>query len=134
MNHLVFVYGTLRQGCSNHGLLKDEKYLGTARTKDRYALYVDDYPYLVKDQPRSRVKGEVYQVSTQGLARLDILENHPAWYKREKIRVCLDMGEVILAWIYFFPTARGRLVSGGDYLQSSLGCSRTGHQALKEEE
>lgn len=112
----VFVYGTLRKGCSNHGLLQDAKFLGLARTREKYALYTQDIPYVVKDQAVSHIRGEVYQVDETGLGRLDILEGHPDWYAREKSAVYLDTGEKIQAWIYFFPEPHGELVQNGDFL------------------
>ena len=125
MDNLVFVYGTLRQGCSNHHLLKGETLLGPARTMDRFALYVDDFPYLIKSQPCSRVSGEVYRVGPVAFARLDALENHPLWYRRERRGVAMENGSVLQAWVYFFPVPRGSLVPSGDYLKSSLCCQNT---------
>jgi len=115
MEH-VFVYGTLRQGCSNNYLLSGAMYLGAAWTRDRFALYVHDYPCLVKDRAAAFIRGEVYLVDAAVLARLDRLENHPHWYVREKKPVRLDLGGEIHAWIYFFPEPRGRLVDCGDFL------------------
>ncbi|MFW5731027.1 MAG: gamma-glutamylcyclotransferase family protein [Desulfonatronovibrionaceae bacterium] len=121
--HKVFVYGTLRQGCSNHRLLRHAVFLGPARTARRYSLYVDDFPYLVKAPPVSRIHGEVYVVDDQDLQRLDALENHPFWYKRQEQTVLLlESGKKVKSWIYFFPRAKGMLVESGDYLQSRLCC------------
>lgn len=122
MKYYVFVYGTLRQGCSNHHFLKDARYLGRARTADKYALYVDDFPYLVKSEHLCRIRGEVYELSEEGFARLDSLENHPYWYCREKRVVRLENGTALEAWVYFFPTPKGSLIRSGDYLKSELCC------------
>ncbi len=54
----------------------------------------DDYPYpfmsrkeFVEGQVSSRVAGEVYEVSDEALARMDILEDHPRSYRRQPIEV-----------------------------------------------
>ncbi|MCA1742937.1 MAG: gamma-glutamylcyclotransferase [Desulfovibrionales bacterium] len=125
MKYYVFVYGTLRQGCSNHHLLKDVRNLGKARTMEKYALYIDDFPYLYKGQSWCRIRGEVYEVGKEDFKRLDVLENHPFWYQREKISVLLDNGTIMEVWVYFFPKVKGTLVSSGDYVKSSL-CSNRG--------
>ncbi|EFI34600.1 AIG2 family protein [Desulfonatronospira thiodismutans ASO3-1] len=115
----VFVYGTLRKGCSNHHLLKDARDIGPARTSEDYALYVHDYPYTVKSEAVGPIRGEVYLVDGRGLDRLDRLENHPHWYVREKKPVQLDEGREVQAWIYFFPEPRGHLVKSGDFVYMS---------------
>jgi gamma-glutamylcyclotransferase (GGCT)/AIG2-like uncharacterized protein YtfP len=113
--HAVFVYGTLRRGCSNHGLLAGSEYLGPARTVQAYALYVGACPLVVKDQAVSPVLGEVYRVDAAGLARLDELEEHPHVYRRELTEVELDAGERLTAWLYFYPRPEGTPVLSGDY-------------------
>lgn len=120
MKYYVFVYGTLRQGCTNHHLLKEARYLGKARTMEKYALYVDDYPYLFKGYPLCRIRGEVYEVNEKGFSRLDELEDHPFWYQREKRSVILNNGTIMEAWVYFFPEVKGTLVNSGDYVKSDL--------------
>ena len=50
-------------------------------------------PYLV-DRPGQgrRVGGEVYRVDTDMLANLDILEDHPTYYRRRHEEVVMDGG------------------------------------------
>ena len=113
-HHLIFVYGTLLRGLSNHAILAQARFLGTARTKEPYALYVDTYPKVIRDEPVSPVTGELYLVDGPTLALLDDLEDHPFMYRREQIAVIMDDGEETLAWLYFHPQPGGRLVAGGD--------------------
>ncbi|WP_285908009.1 gamma-glutamylcyclotransferase family protein [Pseudodesulfovibrio pelocollis] len=113
--HLVFVYGTLKQGFPNHFLLRRASRVGAGRTAERYALYVDEYPGVFPDEPVSRVQGEVYAVDDAMLARLDALEDHPVLYRREQIDVLLDDGRIVRAWIYFYPHRGGRLVEDGEF-------------------
>ncbi|MFW6179638.1 MAG: gamma-glutamylcyclotransferase family protein [Desulfohalobiaceae bacterium] len=114
--NLLFVYGTLRQGCSNHKLLQNARYIGKGQSRRRFSLYVDDYPYVLKTGETSSIKGEVYEVDQQTWQEVDILEGHPNWYCRERQEILLDSGGTVLAWMYFFPEARGQLIPCGDYL------------------
>ncbi|MFW5837384.1 MAG: gamma-glutamylcyclotransferase family protein [Desulfovibrionaceae bacterium] len=114
-DHLVFVYGTLRRGGSNHRLIADSEFLGRARTASPYALYVGLYPFVVKQLPVSPIRGEVYRVDHATIERLDELEDHPEVYCREEADVVLDDGSRLRAWLYFHPHLEGRRVPGGDY-------------------
>lgn len=111
----VFVYGTLRKGSSNHGLLRTAKFLGKATTMQPYALYLGEYPCVYKDEPHSRITGEVYAVDKATFARLDALEEHPQVYCREQIEVLLDSGEHLTCWLYFYPRQEGARCATGDY-------------------
>ncbi|KAK9205182.1 hypothetical protein WN943_015449 [Citrus x changshan-huyou] len=95
--HLIFSYGTLKRGFPNHYLMQqlmDQNaavFLGPYCTHESYPLVCGPYniPYLI-NLPRSgnRVKGELYSVSTQGLARLDELEGTRfGHYERLPIRL-----------------------------------------------
>lgn len=95
--HLIFSYGTLKRGFPNHYLMQqlmDQNaavFLGPYCTHESYPLVCGPYniPYLI-NLPGSgnRVKGELYSVSTQGLARLDELEGTRfGHYERLPIRL-----------------------------------------------
>jgi gamma-glutamylaminecyclotransferase len=73
---LIFVYGTLKQGCSNHGFLAGQKLVGTARTVPGFVLYeLDGYPGMVlRIESPASVTGEVWSVVAECLERLDELE------------------------------------------------------------
>ncbi|KAF2306736.1 hypothetical protein GH714_020953 [Hevea brasiliensis] len=82
---LIFTYGTLKRGFSNHGLLQDlmrtgdAVFRGTYRTIDNYPLVCGPYrvPFLLNLPGASgsnRVTGELYTVTARGLSRLDELE------------------------------------------------------------
>ena len=74
--HLVFVYGTLKRGGSNHGLLAGQDFVGPARLAPGFVLYsLGDYPGLVAEAGAAdRVTGELWAVDDAALARLDELE------------------------------------------------------------
>ena len=110
MQHLVFVYGTLRQGESNHYFLETSELLGMFETKPEYALFdLGAYPGLVEGH--DAIAGEVYRISDDVLQKLDILEDVPTEYRRETIDT--PYGE---AWIYLYQGAEsGKAIESGDW-------------------
>ncbi|KAK6262709.1 hypothetical protein QUC31_008525 [Theobroma cacao] len=94
---LIFTYGTLKQGHGNHYLIedlirqKDAVFLGAHVTHQPHPLVIGPYgiPYLINLPGHGhRVKGELYSVSTRGLARLDELEGTSiGHYERLPIQV-----------------------------------------------
>ncbi|KAJ8611736.1 hypothetical protein CTAYLR_009199 [Chrysophaeum taylorii] len=123
--HRVFVYGTLLRQCRNHHYLGDSLFLGEAMTLEPY-VFADfgAFPFAADEgappgRPRVPLRGEVYAVSTDCLARsLDPLESHPSFYRRSK--VLLSDGDE--AWVYFLvdPEALEDIaarpdIPGGDY-------------------
>jgi len=74
--HLLFVYGTLKSGGSNHGWMQNQLLLGPARTRPGYTLYsLGDYPGLVAHaSDMEGVTGELWAVTNDCLARLDAFE------------------------------------------------------------
>ncbi|KAB2888115.1 MAG: gamma-glutamylcyclotransferase [Desulfobulbaceae bacterium] len=120
MNSLVFVYGTLKKGFSNHRLLAGSEYLGTAQTVEKYAMYSTGTPIVLKDEAVSPIHGELYRVNEATLVALDSLEGHPDWYRREEISIFVD-GEKgryqETAWLYFSLDRRGVLVPEGKFLK-----------------
>lgn len=120
MHSLVFVYGTLKKGFSNHRLLAGSEYLGTAQTVEKYAMYTTGTPIVLKDEAVSPIHGELYRVNEATLVALDSLEGHPDWYRREEISIFVD-GEQgryqETAWLYFSLDRRGTLVPEGKFLK-----------------
>ncbi len=113
--HIVFVYGTLKRNFSNHHLLLYSKYLGTGKTVDTYSLYVSGIPYVIKHESISHIHGELYSVNDHTLARLDMLEGHPDWYRREEVKILVDNDQIVTAWLYFFPKPTGNIEASGRY-------------------
>ncbi|KAL5973865.1 hypothetical protein ACLOJK_030523 [Asimina triloba] len=80
---LIFTYGTLKRGFSNHPLLHDmirtgdAVFLGEYVSMEKFPLVCGPYsvPFLL-NLPRSghRICGELYAVSLPALARIDVLE------------------------------------------------------------
>lgn len=98
----VAVYGTLKKGYSNYySYLTSSGHLGTGVTKDKYPLIVNSLPYLINKQGVGHnVEVDVFKVCDDTLDRLDALEGHPKWYKRERIDIQLK-NRVVKCWIYF---------------------------------
>lgn len=88
MNTLLFVYGTLKRGCSNHRQLEGQSFVGLARTPPGYRLYdLGGYPAIVAEPAdRAGVVGEVWSVTPEALEQLDHFEGvHEGLYRREPI-------------------------------------------------
>ena len=119
LNHiLLFVYGTLKRGYSNHALLAAAHFVGEAVTIEKYGFYLgpDEYapgepeiPFLLANPKTGdaavQVRGELWEVDSITLTQLDELEGHPDWYHRKKINVRTDSGKTISAYTYLLPEA-----------------------------
>jgi gamma-glutamylcyclotransferase (GGCT)/AIG2-like uncharacterized protein YtfP len=110
MQHLIFVYGTLKQGEPNHYLLAGSELLGVYETPPVYTLYdLGTYAGLVEGN--NTILGEVYRIDDEVLAKLDVFEDVLIEYRRETIET--PFGE---AWIYLYPGAeKGQAVESGDW-------------------
>jgi gamma-glutamylcyclotransferase (GGCT)/AIG2-like uncharacterized protein YtfP len=85
---LIFVYGTLKRGCSNHHFLTDQDFVGDARTAPGFRLYeLGGHPGMVaKPDDRDGVSGEIWAVDDAALVRLDGLEGlKEGIYRRDVI-------------------------------------------------
>jgi gamma-glutamylaminecyclotransferase len=87
---VIFVYGTLKRGDCRAHLLAREQYLGPARTEPRYRLvHCGEYPGLIDVPTDGRsIIGELYAVSAECLARLDLEEGvADGLYARRPVRL-----------------------------------------------
>ena len=102
----VFVYGTLKRGHPNHGLLADGKahFLGRCYVEGPFVLVnLTYYPGVVRAadlaaSTANRIYGEVYRIDEEVLASLDILEGNGHYYTRSKVQTPWKN-----AWCYFLP-------------------------------
>lgn len=112
--HLIFVYGTLRQSHGNHQMLKDARYYGVGSTRDNYSMYIaGGYPYVISSEARYPIVGELYAVDGETLEKLDKMEGHPHYYTRREVSVIVDNQEYS-AWMYV-RDPHGTLMPTGDY-------------------
>lgn len=118
---LVFVYGTLLRGYSNHRLLENP--VGTATficagyTQKMYTMYAQGIPYVSDESETSHIKGELFEVDAETLADLDRLEGHPDFYERKEVPVYIfARTKPKLAWLYFCTPRRDvPVVASGDF-------------------
>lgn len=84
---LLFVYGTLKRGESNHAQLEGARFVKRASTAPEYELVdLGGFPALLEDGSTA-VSGELYDVDDDHLAALDAFEDVPTLYERRPIRV-----------------------------------------------
>lgn len=112
-NIKVFVYGTLKKGFRNH------HYLGGLKGKSAFApginLFIGSSPFPFAKRGERTAIGELYEIDEATLEKLDRLEGHPVFYKREQTRI---VGEDIdtMAWIYLYPDAdKFEPISNGNF-------------------
>lgn len=97
-NHIL-VYGTLKQGYSNHHLLEHSKYVCTTITTDKYFMgsyYA--FPIVLENNADYNIVGEIYEISDETLQEVDLLESNGTLYERKRVRV-KDFDKLV--WMYF---------------------------------
>ena len=101
----IFVYGSLKRKCINHGIIKNNAtFISTATTIKKYAMFKAEYgnfPRLIKTSSKfaKHINGEVYDVySEDSLVQLDKFEG--IQYNRIKVKVEMSSGEVETVYAY----------------------------------
>lgn len=120
---LVFVYGTLRQGASNHWRMEGAEFVGEGEVEG--LLYrIGWYPGLVLKEGSGTVKGEVYRADAEKMAKLDVFEGcsagdpEPHEYRRVKTRVRLAGGtQETWVWEFIAPIGEREAIGSGDWLE-----------------
>jgi gamma-glutamylcyclotransferase (GGCT)/AIG2-like uncharacterized protein YtfP len=104
--YLLFVYGTLMSGEPDHARLEGARPLGPAETEPSFDLVdLGPEPALVPGGTTA-VRGEVWALSPQQLAAVDVHHGHPLRYRRGAVR--LADGRVVEAHLLTADQARGR--------------------------
>lgn len=120
VNKNVAVYGTLRKGCGNHGILYGLQ--GTRAIVQGFKMYdLGAFPYVVHTGNHDdSIAVEVYEVPDYNTARrLDSLEGYhheqgfTGFYDR--IKACTTVGQEV--YLYVFPQHEGEEeIESGDWV------------------
>ena len=121
---LVFVYGTLRRGGSNHFRLVGAEFV-TAGTIAGRMYRIDWYPGIVLDAAGDEIQGEVYAVDPELLAALDVFEGLSAGeiegseYRRVRTTVMRQDSQTLSAWVWEWLgiTDETQRLTDGDWLK-----------------
>lgn len=110
--YMVFVYGSLKRGFGNHGLLVGSKFLGVTDTVHHvYRMHsLGSFPAVVDteeqhDNEAHAITGELYEVDFGTLKRLDMLEGNGCMYTRRLTSVYGTVGDIVEAWMYIMPSS-----------------------------
>lgn len=91
---LLFVYGTLKRGLSNHGQLDRARFAGDALMPGIDLHDLGPFPMAIPGV--GCAQGELYLVEASQLLALDRFEGVPRLYERRR----LPLSDGRLAWIY----------------------------------
>ena len=115
----IFVYGTLKQGGSNHRYLAGQQFLGEGHTTPGYTLYsLGDYPGMVPAPgDQAGVAGEVWNLDAACLAKLDWLEGvKEGLYERVPIILAAPFNEQPIETYLYLRSLEGRAAIGSVWL------------------
>jgi gamma-glutamylaminecyclotransferase len=118
---LIFVYGTLKRGGSNHSWLEGQRFVGEAVTEPLFRLHdLDGYPGMVRDlEAGVSVRGEVWEVDAECLARLDELEDVSGGeYCREMIPLRPPFSQSQVQGYRYLREVAGRADLGGEWVEN----------------
>jgi gamma-glutamylcyclotransferase (GGCT)/AIG2-like uncharacterized protein YtfP len=115
---LLFVYGTLKTGGSNHACLAGQALVGRAQTLPGFVLYgLDGYPGMVADGSTSEgVVGEVWSVDEACLGRLDELEGTAeGFYRRAEVALAPPFNAEVVETYLHLGNVEGRPRIGSNW-------------------
>jgi gamma-glutamylcyclotransferase (GGCT)/AIG2-like uncharacterized protein YtfP len=121
MNSLLFVYGSLLPGESDHDALDGAKCLGAAVAPSARLVDLGAYPALIEVTTPGApsewaVSGEVYAVDEVILSRTDVVKQHPALFQR--CEIVLADGRRAHTYVMSDEQLRGRKrLPSGDWKQ-----------------
>jgi gamma-glutamylaminecyclotransferase len=110
----IFVYGTLKEGCSANHLLREAEFIGEAATHPRYHIYdIEGFPGMVVGEDSDNgVHGEVYEVEERCVVEdLDEYEIEGSLFKREEIE--LNDGSKASAYLYLHDVFAEDIIQNG---------------------
>ncbi len=122
-HEVVFVYGTLRRGGSNHFRMEAAEFICKGRICGR--MYrIDWYPGLVLDAAGDDIVGEAYRVDAELLGNLDSFEGispgdrEGSEYQRVATTVTAEDGSTLTAWVWEWrgEVEGNQRLTSGDWL------------------
>jgi gamma-glutamylaminecyclotransferase len=119
--NLIFVYGTLKRGGSNHLQLAGQSFVQPARTVAGYRLFnLGSYPAMVTHAgDLEGVEGEVWSVDDACLRKLDIFEGVPeGLYQRTAVRVLGPFTDLLIEAYVYPHSVAGRVEIGSVWHES----------------
>jgi gamma-glutamylaminecyclotransferase len=115
--HNVFVYGSLLDGLHNHHFLDRATLIGPAVIERGFRMVsLGGFPAIIPadDDEGTPIIGELYAAPAAVIRRLDRLEGHPTFYRRQQDDVVCK-GADCTAWVYVL-TSHGRGFDAGKYV------------------
>ena len=122
---LVFVYGTLRPGGSNHFRMAGAEFIAAGTITGR--MYrIDWYPGLILDETGDEIHGEVYSVPPELLSALDVFEGLSAGeiegseYRRVLTTLVQKDSRTLDAWVWEWLgiNDESQRLTDGDWLKT----------------
>jgi gamma-glutamylaminecyclotransferase len=115
---LLFAYGTLKRGASNHAWLNGQRFIAEARTRAGFRLFdLGGYPGLVVDPTDvDGVVGEVWEIDAGCLQRLDEFEGvAEGLYRRDRITLLPPFADQDIEAYVYLHTVIGRREVGSTW-------------------
>ena len=82
-NKIIAVYGSLRKGMGNHGLISHSTMIERRTVQLPYKMIsLGGFPGLVKDETPNDIVIELYEVDQPTYARVERLEGYPTFYDK----------------------------------------------------
>ena len=101
---ILFFYGSLKRGYSNHRRIADQKYLGDAVTLRCYRIIdLGEYGGMIRDEHGLAVKGELWAIDSKCLAELDEFEMSEGGFARMPVSVEGREGVQSYCWTGVVP-------------------------------
>lgn len=122
--HTVFVYGTLKHGHGLHYVLSDDDstmYCADGDVVGHALIDLGPFPGMIpSEDPDSVVRGEVYEVSSATLRKLDNVEGEGSLYDRKEVWVELygvggGVSAKAFAYIYRHPSKLHTVIASGEW-------------------
>ena len=99
----LFIYGTLKRGCSNHFYMHGQSFIAPAATEPKFRLFnLGGYPGMVPAEDGLSIQGEIWEVDDKCKQALDELEDiEGGEYQIQRINLIEPHNdEPMLSYIY----------------------------------